>query len=112
MRSALAAHVAPSRYLRHLGLDHLQEHGETDALLVMAVHYLDSLLCPCGCGQYADVAHDPDTDGWWEVDTDTVCYAGAALAQWREDKGPEQMDPGALVRVVLDPEFYSVRDRR
>ena len=57
------------------------------------------------CGQYADQAFDPDTDGWWEVDTETVCYACAALAEWREDKGPEQMEKGAQVRVRLDPEY-------
>lgn len=78
----------------------------------MALHTLDSLLCPCGCGQYADESHDPESDGWWQVDTETVCYAGAALAQWRKDKGPEQMDAGALVRVVLDPTYDRTRSRR
>lgn len=74
-------------------------------MLSLAIDTLKSMECPCGCGQYVDLAHNPDTDGWWEVDTETICYAGAALAEWRENKGPEQLDKGALVRVVLDPEY-------
>ena len=88
-----------------------REWGDTDVALTTALDALEALRCQCGCGQWRDVAHDPDTDGWWEVDTDTVCYAGAALAEWRANKGPEQMDKGALVFVRLDPE-YETRRRR
>ena len=73
--------------------------------LTSALDALEALKCPCGCGQDADLAHDPDTDGWWEVDTETVCYAGAALAEWRDNKGPEHLDKGALVYVRLDPDY-------
>ena len=76
----------------------------------MALHTLEAMVCSC-CGQYADLAHDPDTDGWWEVDTETVCFAGAALAQWRESDGPKQMDPGALPYVRLDPDYLELRVR-
>lgn len=69
------------------------------------------MLCGCGCGQYADISHDPDTDGWWEVDSETVCYAGQALAEWRDDKGPEQMDKGAIPVVRLDREYWAARRR-
>ena len=97
--------MPPSRYL---GLP-WREWGDTDVALVSALDTLEALQCPCGCGQYADLAHDPDTDGWWDVDTETVCYAGAAIAEWRDNKGPEQLDKGALVYVRLDPDYVKKR---
>ncbi len=99
--------MAPSRYLRHLGLGHLQEHGETDALLVMAVHQLDALRCPCGCGQYVDQAHNPDTQGRWQPHV-VDCYAGNALREFRKDHEGELEDK--LVHLELLPEGQTARD--
>lgn len=56
--------------------------GETDCLLIMARETLRAALCPCGCGQYADEAHNAASE--WTVD-ETVCRAGAALEKHRKD---------------------------
>ena len=86
---------------RHLGLP-VEEWGETDSLLTQAYIALDDLRCGCGCGQWADVAHDPDTEGRWQVDDDSTCYAGAALTEFRQaHKTPP---PGALISIQLAPE--------
>ena len=62
----------------------------------------DSLICPCGCAQWVPLAHDPDTDGAWEVDEGVVCYAGAALERWRKDN--DQTEPGLMPFIRWIPE--------
>lgn len=59
-------------------------------------------MCSCGCGQPAQTAHDPESDGYYEVDEDTVCYAGAALDTYRADlqRQKREQAPGQLLRVV------------
>lgn len=78
-----------------MGLDY-PPWGETDRILALARARLRAMVCPCGCGQWADEAHDPASKSEWWVDTDT-CYAGAALAQFHKDN-PEPPD-GQLVVV-------------
>lgn len=87
--------MPPSRYLG-LGLD---DWCQTDFLLTQAYEVLQEQRCPCGCGQWADVAHDPETEGLWEVVDDVTCYAGAALHRWRKDNNEPR--PGGLVAVTL-----------
>lgn len=56
------------------------------------------------CGVFADDAFDPDNEGWFEVDDDSrICYACAALDQWREEhrEHPEALENGAQVFVEL-----------
>lgn len=67
---------------------------------MLALSLYESMLCGCGCGQWAEDAHDPDTDGEWEVIDDDVCYAGAALDEWRSENA-ESAEPGQLIRVEL-----------
>lgn len=74
--------------------------SETDAGLMFALSIYEGSLCKCGCDQPADLAYDPATDGEWEVDDETVCYAGKALAEWRDDVG-DKAEPGQLIRVEL-----------
>ena len=61
------------------------EWGETDCLLVAALAEFDALVCSCGCGVWAEDAHDPERR--WVVDTVT-CYAAKALAKYRDDEKP------------------------
>lgn len=75
--------------------------SETDALLYHAYSIHQSKVCQC-CGQWAEIAHDPDTDGWWEVETVT-CYAGAELQRWGKDN--KEPEPGTLRHVRLDPAY-------
>lgn len=76
-------------------------------LLMAALHTHDQGLCVCGCGQYSELAHDPDTDGWWEVET-MVCNAGAALADWDEREG-KTAESGTMRYVRFDSEGYAKR---
>ena len=46
---------------------------------------LDDMRCPCGCGQWADEAHDPNRA--WEV-VPTTCFVREALGDWIEDHKP------------------------
>lgn len=89
--------MPPSRYL---GLP-LVEWGETDFLLTQAYDRLDLLRCSCGCGQWADLAHDPDTEDRWQVDDDTTCYAKAAVAAHHE--AHPKPAPGAVPMIRLLP---------
>lgn len=57
-----------------------------------------------GCGQPRHLAHDSDTDGWWNVET-VVCQACAVIA----NESNEHDEPGTMVGVKLDPD-YSPRD--
>lgn len=59
-------------------------------------------MCPCGCGQFRDEAHDPESDGWWEVDASIICQAGAALETWR--RAQKEPVPGVLPVVRLSAE--------
>lgn len=83
--------------------------SETDAGLLYAFSIYEASLCKCGCGQWAEQAHDPDTDGWWEVDDSTVCYAGAASEEWRKENG-ENAEPGQLIHVVLSSDYEPSRE--
>lgn len=76
------------------------EWGETDVALNGALHYLDSMSCPCGCGHTMDVAHDESTEGRWQVKVAT-CYAGAALGEFRRAHQKDGVEPGTLTYTVL-----------
>lgn len=85
--------MAPSKFL---GLG-FKAWGETDFLLTMALEAHEASLCAGGCGQYADVAHDDDADGWFEADDSVQCHACAA--QQRLEKESETREPGAMIHV-------------
>lgn len=70
-------------------------------MLNLAMDTLAALKCPGGCGQWSDESHDADTDGEWVVDDETICYACAALEQYREQDAKER-EPGALIHVTRD----------
>ena len=82
--------------------------SETDAGLMFALSVYEGSLCGCGCGQWAQDAHDPDTDGEWEVIDDDFCYAGAALEEWQKENAGDA-EPGQLIRLEL---FRGVRPVR
>jgi hypothetical protein len=46
-----------------------------------------------------DVALDPESDGWLEVEEITD-YAQAALDRWHEDRSKSPAEPGVRVHVV------------
>lgn len=88
--------MPPSRYL---ALD-VKPWGETDFLLTQALELHDRMLCPGGCGQYADEAHDDDNEGGYEVVT-VLCHACAAREEWHKDhSGDEKPGPGTQTAVV------------
>lgn len=66
-----------------------------------ALQHLESLRCPCGCGNYVDEARSRE----WNWDVNHVkCYAGAALEQvqrmYRKDnQGVEGSEDGLLWTV-------------
>ena len=64
--------------------------------------------CPCGCGQSVDQAHDPTTEGRWQVRL-TDCWAGKALAEFHEAHDREEIG-GRLVHLELLPEGESASD--
>lgn len=61
------------------------------------------LLCPCGCGQPRKLAHDEDTEGWWEVH-EVQCQARKALEDARPEKS-EDDEAGTMRFVTLDPHY-------
>lgn len=80
------------------------EWGDTAITLLQVGDALRAARCPCGCGQWADLAHDPETSGWWDVEP-VECYARAALTEWREqnkDAGPE-----TLLGVRLNADYWT-----
>ena len=50
------------------------------------------------CGHDITKSTDPDMDGWFEVDDETVCYACQALERYEKDVKEPQ--PGVLLHVV------------
>lgn len=52
------------------------------------------------CGHRKDRAFDPEMDGYYEVDSETVCQACAALEQWKEDSKESPHPPGTLLTIV------------
>jgi hypothetical protein len=87
--------VPPSRYL-NLGVP---TWGETDFLLTQALEIHDRMLCPGGCGQYADEAHSGEWDGGFSVD-ERQCHACAAREQWEREHRGEDRPAGTLLSVV------------
>ena len=83
--------VPPSQYLG-LAAD---RWGETDFLLTQAFDRLADLKCACGCGHWADVAHDDDRAEQWDVDDSTVCYPRRALDRYQADAS--DVEPGTLL---------------
>jgi len=65
----------------------------------MLVLHDDALLTRYGVR--ADQAGDPDTEGWWIVET-TTDYAAKAVAEWEADN---ETGPGETVTVRLDPDY-------
>lgn len=67
--------------------------AETDGLLMMALAAHRAGLCPCGCGQHSQLAHDKSVE--WEPHV-VQCYAGAAKAAYEKDRG-DDLPSGALI---------------
>ena len=86
-----------------LGLSYRQ-WGETDQLLTLAYEQCEASRCGCGCGQWMDEAHNPETSGWWEVDS-TVCFAGVALGEWRDQN--KDAGAGTLIGVRLSDDYQT-----
>lgn len=77
---------------------HVWSHRDRN--LAQALLMYEGSRCS-GCGQPAHLAHDSDTNGFWQAET-IVCQACAAIAD--EGKNGEQT-PGATVNVRLDPDY-------
>ena len=71
------------------------EWGETDTTLLWAGAELRAMRCPCGCGQWSEEAHDPATEGCWDVEA-IECYARKAITTFAEF---EKLPPHALISV-------------
>jgi hypothetical protein len=57
------------------------------------------MLCPGGCGQYVDEAHNPENAGGYEAHQQ-VCYACAAREELqRSQTGDSRAEPGSLTYV-------------
>lgn len=100
LRTARAWRTRPSVFL---GLEP-ESSGwlRIDSILSRALEIYESTLCK-DCGTPARLGYDPDLDGWFETDTETVCYACAAREKYmRELKDPE---PGLKIGVRLDPDY-------
>lgn len=70
---------------------------EEDRILSQALILDEDARCK-GCGHYADESHDPDMDGWYEVETET-CHACAARD--RESAGRTgDPAPGEIIYVT------------
>ena len=87
------------------------EWGDTAVTLLWLGDELRALRCPCGCGQFADEAHDSQTEGRWVVEA-TDCYARKALVEWAEAEKPERWTltgtrlartEGDMAEVAYDP---------
>lgn len=70
-----------------------RDRGLAEALL----QYEDGLH---SCGHPLSRSAHPDMDGYYEVDTEVVCYACAAQASWEKDNKPDDRPPGQVVRVL------------
>lgn len=92
LRTAKEWQVSPSRFLGLAG-----KWGEVDSLLASALTLHEAMLCPGGCGQYVDEAHDDVNDGAFVIDDKLVCHACAAKDEWSRGDRPE---PGAIPRLV------------
>lgn len=73
-----------------------------------ALHILDAMLCPCGCNQHVDIAHDEDLAHRWGIEVIT-CYAGQALHTYREEH-KDDMEPGMLLAARLLAEGETLAD--
>ena len=104
LRVARDYRIPPTRYLQLPWAP----WGEVDYTLTMALAAHERSLCPCGCGQPADVAHDDDTEGRWQVEVPT-CYAKAAIDEFMSEHS-DDLDPGQMVGVRLLPEGEEPRD--
>lgn len=71
-----------------------------DAALAMAVRiYETTMVCSC-CGIPTRLAHNPDNDGWYEIDENTICYAGAARDEWQKNQQNNDPTPGVLPHII------------
>ena len=74
-----------------------QEWSARDQALAVALVAHEASIGRCGKSHAGTT--DPDLDGWFEVDTEQVCYACAALER-HEREQQEPGEPGQLVRIV------------
>lgn len=81
---------------------HEAEWTDVDRALALALTAVENGLCPCGCGQPAEVAWDDENDGRFEISTDVICYAGKALTEWREGEG-KNVNAGVLPSIEYHP---------
>lgn len=53
------------------------------------------------CGVPKDIGFDPDNDGWFEVQDDTVCGACAELERWHKEHEKVPAEPGTQLTVIF-----------
>lgn len=78
------------------------EWTDIDRAAALALAHLEAGLCPCGCGQPAQVSWDDENDGRFEVNTDVTCYARRALDEWARADG-KQVNAGVLPSIEYHP---------
>src|SRR5699024_271505 len=105
LRLAKEYRVLPTRYLG------MRRDAYLDFLLTMALDVHDNdLLCPCGCGFYADDTLDPDSDGWYGVDDSVICSARAANTEYQKNDA-QDAEPGTLITVVDERKTEAQRQK-
>lgn len=92
LRTARKYATLPCRYLG------LPRDPEVDYALTLALELYEEGLCPGGCGQHMDEAHDPVNEGRYEQRT-MVCQACAVS----QPGGEHKPQPGELVYVWRNP---------
>jgi len=96
LRVARAWGVPPLRFFNEI--------NPRERALMLALDLHEDSLCPCGCGQPIDLAHDPDSD--WNID-ERVCYARRAL-----DSDRSERQPGTFLVAVPDEEYLEWKARQ
>lgn len=81
---------------------YLHEWSERDRKLAESTILKRAQYCSCGCGQLKRLAHNPDTEGWWQIE-EIRCEARVAIEQANEDD--EKPEPGVIKHVYLSPEY-------
>ncbi|VXC44008.1 hypothetical protein [Nocardioides sp. AX2bis] len=80
---------------------------EDRALLLALASYEESL---CACGEPRALAHHPDNDGWYHVETEAehgaaVCHACGAIEHWRSETKAGDVPAGLIPVLVHDRDY-------
>lgn len=88
----------------------MRRDADLDFLLTMALDIHDKdLLCPCGCGFYAEDTLDPMGPAF-DVDDATICNARGAREEWEKEHGADT-EPGTLIMLVNADEVEAKTQR-